>query len=80
VKLLRILGNEGNHATLLITAEAGTYIKELVSGDGGRTEPSITGVLGMKALCKKLEVTEIEDGFLDLCLGSVDAKADARGA
>lgn len=58
-------------ATLIIKAEAGTYIKELISGDRGRTNPSISGLLGMKAECKRLEVTMIDDGFLDLCLGSM---------
>lgn len=56
------------HAVFRIKAEAGTYIKELVSGDKGRTNPSFAGVLGFEAKCIKLAVTKIDDGFLDTCL------------
>jgi len=47
-----------------ITAEAGTYIKELVSGDDGRTRPSVTGVLGVPGVVVELDVTavHIDDG------------------
>jgi len=55
-------------ATLIIKAEAGTYIKELISGDGGRTEPSISKLLGMDAACKRLEVVSMDDGYLDFVL------------
>lgn len=57
-------------ATIFIKAEAGTYIKELISGDNGRTNPSITGLLGFKAVCKKLDVSEIDDRYLDFIIGS----------
>ena len=52
-----------------ILADAGTYIKELISGDEGRTEPSFSSLLGKGCACKKLAVVKIEDGFLDLVLG-----------
>jgi len=55
----------GSRITLRIKAEAGTYIKELISGDEGRTVPSIAELLGTRAECRKLAVTEIDDGFLD---------------
>lgn len=44
---------------LVVKAEAGTYIKELISGDKGRTEPNLAGVLGCDASCWKLEVLDI---------------------
>jgi tRNA pseudouridine synthase 10 len=44
-----------------ITAEAGTYIKEFVNGDGGRTVPSIAGKLGVGCQVKELDVLEIMD-------------------
>ncbi len=44
-----------------ISAEAGTYIKEFVHGDGGRTEPSISGKLGVKCEVRTLDVLEIID-------------------
>lgn len=55
-------------AKIKVMAEAGTYIKELISGDKGRTNPSIAELLGTSAVCTKLEVTKIDDGFLDFIL------------
>ena len=43
-----------------ITTQAGMYIKELVSGDDGRTRPSVSSILGVKAKIEKLDVTEID--------------------
>jgi len=39
--------------------QGGTYIKELISGDEGRTTPSIAGSLGMGCKCVELNVTAI---------------------
>ncbi len=55
---------EMRNAKLYILAEAGTYIKEFISGDEGRTRPSVSEVLGRKAKCIKLSVVEIHDDFL----------------
>jgi tRNA pseudouridine synthase 10 len=54
--------------TLDIFAEAGTYIKELIHGDGGRTKPSFTSLLGTPCRCKQLDVMGVEDAFLDTLL------------
>ena len=43
-----------------IEAEAGTYIKELISGDDGRSEPSVAGLLDRNAECVKLDVIDID--------------------
>jgi tRNA pseudouridine synthase 10 len=51
---------EKNKATLVITAEAGTYIKELISGDEGRTKPSLSEILGVKCKVETLDVIEIK--------------------
>jgi tRNA pseudouridine synthase 10 len=45
---------------LEIKAEAGTYIKEFISSDEGRTEPSVAGILGTDAECVQLDVIWIE--------------------
>jgi len=45
---------------LEVEAEAGTYIKELISGDEGNTEPSLADILGTEANCVQLDVTWIE--------------------
>ncbi|HEX08651.1 MAG TPA: tRNA pseudouridine(54/55) synthase Pus10 [Thermoplasmatales archaeon] len=51
---------EDNKATLIITAEAGTYIKELISGDQGRTKPSLSEILNTNCRVKQLDVIEIK--------------------
>lgn len=68
VKSIEVKDAKGKNATLVIKAEAGTYIKELISSDDGRTNPSIAGLLGFKALCTKLDVSEIDDGYMEFCL------------
>jgi tRNA pseudouridine synthase 10 len=52
-----------------IRADAGTYIKELIHGDQGRTNPSFSSLLGKKCICTRLDVIKIEDDFLKLLLG-----------
>lgn len=52
-----------------IRADAGTYIKELIHGDSGRTVPSFASVLGKKSFCARLDVVKIDDDFLKLLLG-----------
>jgi tRNA pseudouridine synthase 10 len=44
---------------LKIRAESGLYVKELVTGDGGRTRPSVSGVLDAPAKVKELDVVKI---------------------
>ncbi|TRZ55440.1 tRNA pseudouridine(54/55) synthase Pus10, partial [archaeon] len=45
---------------LTVKTEAGLYIKELISGDDGRTKPSISEIFGQKAVCENLDVIKIE--------------------
>jgi tRNA pseudouridine synthase 10 len=47
--------------TLDLRAEAGTYIKEWVEGDGGRTEPSLSALLGVPLKVESLDVLNIHD-------------------
>ncbi len=61
IKEITLLGLSGNTISLAVTAEAGTYIKELVHGDDGRTQPSIAGELGVKVKIKELDVLDILD-------------------
>ena len=49
-----------NQAIIEITAEAGTYIKELVTGDGGRTNPSLSSLYGSDLRVAALDVTDIK--------------------
>jgi tRNA pseudouridine synthase 10 len=47
-------------AVLSLETESGTYIKELVSGDDGRTNPSITKIIGSPCKVVELDVMEIK--------------------
>ncbi len=55
----RLLHHVGNIAVVEIEAEAGLYIKELVSGDEGRTSPSLSELLGVRAQVEKLDVLDV---------------------
>jgi len=49
---------------LVLLTEHGTYVKEAISGEDGRTEPSLTGLAGAQLACLELDVLGIlgEDG------------------
>ena len=47
-------------ATVEVHGEGGLYIKELVSGDEGRTEPSLAGLLDTGTEVTTLDVTDVE--------------------
>lgn len=44
---------------LIIKCEGGLYIKELISGDDGRTVPSVSSVTRNSAVCSQLDVLEV---------------------
>ncbi|MFA4936662.1 MAG: tRNA pseudouridine(54/55) synthase Pus10 [Candidatus Methanoperedens sp.] len=48
-----------NTAVLVINCEGGLYVKELVSGDGGRTIPSVASLTGSEAKVIELEVIKV---------------------
>jgi len=43
----------------LIKSQGGTYIKELFTGDQGRTSPSLAEIFGFALLCEQLDVVNI---------------------
>ncbi|MFH0929271.1 MAG: tRNA pseudouridine(54/55) synthase Pus10 [Candidatus Aenigmatarchaeota archaeon] len=45
---------------LRVRTDAGLYVKELVSGNGGRTKPSVAGILGVEATPKNLDVIMVQ--------------------
>ena len=49
------------HFEMTIKTEGGLYIKELISGDEGRSQPNVADKLGVKAFCKQLDVIEVSD-------------------
>lgn len=48
-----------NRALLKVRCQGGLYIKELVTGDDGRTKPSVAEILGTKATPSQLDVLEV---------------------
>jgi tRNA pseudouridine synthase 10 len=70
----------GGKLRLSILAEAGTYIKEFISGDGGRTKPSLSSVLSCNASCEELDVVRIYDYFLQTLGEAAIGKPDAASA
>jgi len=47
------------HFELRLLTEGGLYIKELISGDRGRTRPSVSELLGKRAWCERLDVLNV---------------------
>jgi tRNA pseudouridine synthase 10 len=61
VKELKVKRLGPKRLEVFVTAEAGTYIKELVSGDQGRSKPSFSEILGIRAKVKELDVVKIHN-------------------
>lgn len=57
VLALRVLAPDRLEVQLL--CQHGTYVKEWVSGDEGRTQPSLSSLLGTTCRCEVLDVVEI---------------------
>lgn len=57
----RLVTAEEGRFTLDIRTEAGTYVKEWVEGDGGRTQPNLSELLGTPLHVEFLDVLEIHD-------------------
>jgi tRNA pseudouridine synthase 10 len=53
-------GAQDGRFVVEVLGEAGLYIKELVSGDSGRTIPSLAEILKRKAHVTSLDVTQVE--------------------
>jgi tRNA pseudouridine synthase 10 len=66
----------GNRARIKIKGDSGLYIKELISGDGGRTCPNLADALRVDAVVEELDVIDVggeSDGT-----SSRNAKEDKR--
>ncbi len=50
---------DDTHATIELHGAGGLYVKELVSGDNGRTEPSLAGLLDVTAEVTALDVVDV---------------------
>ncbi|WP_405274843.1 tRNA pseudouridine(54/55) synthase Pus10 [Methanobrevibacter sp.] len=47
--------------SMTIKTEGGLYIKELISGDEGRSHPNVGEILGVNAICEQLDVIEVSE-------------------
>ena len=60
IKYINIEDIHDKEAILKIRTQSGTYIKELINGDNGRTVPSLSSVYGSELKVKCLDVLKIE--------------------
>ncbi len=64
MRTVRSFGTEsvdGLEAVFVVEADSGTYIKELMHGDGGRTKPNVADVVGVPCEVVSLDVIWIGD-------------------
>ena len=47
--------------SMTVKTEGGLYIKELISGDDGRSHPNVSEILGVNAKCAQLDVIEVSE-------------------
>jgi tRNA pseudouridine synthase 10 len=59
IEVLSVEPLDGSDALVKVRCEHGTYVKEFVSGEGGRTEPNLSQMLGTACTCVELDVTAI---------------------
>ena len=52
---------DDTHFNMIIKTEGGLYIKELISGDEGRSHPNVGEILGVNAVCEQLDVIEVSE-------------------
>jgi tRNA pseudouridine synthase 10 len=57
---IECVGEQDGKFVVEVLGEAGLYIKELVSGDSGRTRPSLAEILKKAAHVTSLDVTQVE--------------------
>jgi tRNA pseudouridine synthase 10 len=60
---------QSNSVELVLRCQGGLYIKELITGDGGRTRPSVGEIVGIPAKCLELDVLNVEKGDVTQWLG-----------
>ena len=55
----KLIEVSGNQARINIKGDSGLYIKELISGDGGRTRPNLADALRVDAVVAELDVIDV---------------------
>ena len=62
VRNIRAESADGRKVVFVVEADSGTYIKELMHGDDGRTQPNIAELVGAPCEVLELDVIGIGDG------------------
>ncbi len=57
---MQLLEFTDEYAIIQVHCDGGLYVKELTSGDEGRTQPSLTGELGVQAKVTELDVINVD--------------------
>jgi tRNA pseudouridine synthase 10 len=57
---MQLLEKTDEYAIIQVHCDGGLYVKELTSSDEGRTEPSLTGLLGVQATVTELDVISVD--------------------
>ncbi len=57
---MQLLEFTDEYAIIQVHCDGGLYVKELTSGDEGRTQPSLTGELGVQAMVTELDVINVD--------------------
>ncbi|MCS3924518.1 tRNA pseudouridine(54/55) synthase Pus10 [Methanosalsum natronophilum] len=60
VNYCELLEHYGDYAYIKVDCSSGLYVKELVSGDEGRTEPSLSGILEVSSVVEELDVMDVK--------------------
>lgn len=68
IRSVDVISSEHGMHEIRVVCEAGTYVKELLNGDGGRTVPSLSSLLGKEVAVIQLDVLNVlynEDESVD---------------
>ncbi|MFP4050202.1 MAG: tRNA pseudouridine(54/55) synthase Pus10 [Thermoplasmata archaeon] len=60
IKNIEIESMDEKSASIKLKCEAGTYVKEFIHGDVGRTEPSLSTELGLDCVVEELDVIDVD--------------------
>jgi tRNA pseudouridine synthase 10 len=61
VRNIKVEAVEGAEVVFVVEADSGTYIKELMHGDQGRTQPNVADLVGVPCEVVELDVIGIGD-------------------
>ena len=61
IEFRSIVPEEPARLRVRLSTQHGTYVKEVLSGEGGNTQPSLASLLGVPCRCRELDVLAILD-------------------